>query len=88
MIFLSWATKKPVTKLSLARWFKTVLSLSGIDTKDFSAHSYKSASLSSAYNKGVPLNILKRGNWTNADTFLKHYYAHASDSPVGQLILN
>ena len=60
---LAWATKKPVTKVSLARWLKCVLSLSGIVTKVFSAHSYRGASLSSAYNKGLSLNdILKAGD--------------------------
>ena len=76
--------KNLVTKVFLARWLKTVLSLSGIDTQVFFAHSYRGASLSSAYNKGVSLNdILKAVNWTNADSFLNHYYAHASDTPVG-----
>ena len=31
-LFLSWATTKPVTKVSLVRWLKSVLSVSGIDT--------------------------------------------------------
>ena len=54
---------------------------SRIDTKGFFAQSYKGASLFSAYNKGVSLNdILKAGDWTNADNFLNHYYAHASDT--------
>ena len=57
--------------------------------KFFSAHSYRSASLSSAYNKGVSLHvILKARNWTNADIFLNHHYVHASDAPVGEIILN
>ena len=34
-LYLSWETKKPETKVSLARWLKTVLSLSGIDTEVF-----------------------------------------------------
>ena len=72
-----------MTKVSLARWLKSVFSLFGIDTQDFSAHSYKGASLSSAYNEAVSLNaILKAGDWTNADAFLNHYYAHASDTPA------
>ena len=50
----------------------------------FSAHSYRGASLSSAYDKGVSLNdILKAGDWTNSDTFLNPYCAHAFDNPVG-----
>ena len=56
--------------------------------KVFSAHSYRGALLSSAYNKGESLNnIFEAGDWTNADTFLSHYYAHASDTPVGQLAI-
>ena len=87
--FYPWATIKPVTKVSLARWHKTIHSLSGIDTTNNFAHSYRGASLSSAYNKGVSLNdILKAGAWTNTDNFINHYYVHASDTPVGQIILN
>ena len=76
----------------LVRWLKTVhhtVSLSGIDTNVFSAYSYRGDSLSSAYNKGVSLDsdILKAGDWTNADTSLSHYCAHVSNSPVGQIIL-
>ena len=79
-----------MTKVSLEieRWLESVLSLSGINTKDFSAHSYRGASLSSAHNKEVSLNdILKTGDWTIVDTFINHYYGHASDIPVSQIIL-
>ena len=68
-LFLSWTSKKPMTKVSLTSWLKTVLPSSGINTKVFfcsliqrltqkffSAHSYRGASLSSSYNKGVSLN--------------------------------
>ena len=82
-LFLSWATKKPVTKVSRARWLKSILLLSGINTKVFSAHSYRGASLSFAYNKGVSINdILKAEDWT----FLNNYYVNASDTSVGQII--
>ena len=88
-LFSSWATKKPVTKVSLARWLISVLPSSGIDTKVFSVHSYRGVSLSTACNNGVTLNdILKVGDWTNADIFLNHYYAHASDTLLSQIILN
>ena len=88
-LFLSWATKKPVTKVSLAMWLKTVLLLSGINTKVFSSHSYRGDSLSSTHNKGVsPNDFLKAGDWTNADTFLNRYYAHVYDTTEGQIILN
>ena len=55
-LFLFWANKKPVNKVSQARWLKTVLSLSGIDAKVFSDHLYRGTTLSSAHNKGVSLN--------------------------------
>ena len=32
--------------------------------------------------------FLKAGDSTNADTFLNHYYAHASNTPVGQKIFH
>ena len=78
-----------MTKVSPARWLRSVLSLSRMDIKVFSAHPYRGVSLSSAYSKRVSLNdILKAGAWTNADSIINHYYAHASDSPVDQIILN
>ena len=46
--FLSWVTKKPMTKVSLARWLRTVLSISRIVAQVFFACSYRGASLSSA----------------------------------------
>jgi len=70
---------------------KSVLSLSGIDTKVFFLfiHIEVLQYTYSACNKGVSLNdIFKPGDWTNADTFINHYSAHASNTPVGQIILN
>ena len=75
--------------MSLESSLKTVLSSSRIDTIVFSAHSYRSGSLTSAYNKRISLNdILKTEDWNNAYTFVSHYFAHTSDTPVGQIILN
>ena len=88
-LFLSWATKKPVSCPTLARWLKSVLQAAGIDTGVFSAHSYRGASLSSAYAKGVSLTeIVRAGDWSSADTFLTHYFGHSVDTPVGQIILS
>ena len=88
-LFLSWATKRPVTSPTLARWLKQTLFKAKIDTKMFSAHSYRGASLSSAYSKGISIReIVAAGDWTNADTFHKHYFGHSIDSPVGRIILS
>ena len=46
-LFLSWATKRPVTKQTIARWLKLVLRLAGI--QQYSAHSYWGAGLSNAF---------------------------------------
>ena len=88
-LFLSWATKKEVTKQTILRWLTSVLKLAGIDTSHFSAHSYRGAGLSAAYSKGVPLDkIIAHGDWKNCETFKKHYDAPSSDTPIGQVILN
>ena len=79
-LFLPRATKKPGTKVSLGRSLKTILSLSIIDTKDFL--------LTHIEVLHYPLQIKKAGDWTNVDTSLNHYYAHASDTPVGRIVLN
>ena len=88
-LFISWATKRPVTKPTLARWLKIALKCSGIDTTIFSAHSYRGSSLSSAFSKGVNISdIISAGNWTNQTTFFNHYFAHSTSSPIGQIILS
>ena len=69
-------TVKPyqeASKNTLARWVKTTLALSGIDTKKFSAHSTRSAS-TSYVSKFVPTSvILKAANWSSSNTFAKFY---------------
>jgi hypothetical protein len=88
-LFLSWATKRPVTKQTLARWLKDVLALAGIDTSQFQAHSYRGAGLSAAQAKGASIkDIMTNGDWKDAQTFLTHYSAPAMDTPVGNIILN
>ena len=69
-LFLSWATKSPVSKQTLARWLKYTLRLAGIDDSRFSSHSYRGAGLSNAYSNGVNImQIIKAGSWTNTETF-------------------
>ena len=88
-LFISWKSWKPVTKATLARWLKMVLNLSGINTTEYSAHSFRGASLSNAFFKGAPIEkIISAGNWKNIDTFKNHYCAPAYDSSIGKIILN
>ena len=88
-LFLSWKTKKNVSRPTLARWLKLVLKLAGIDTSHYSAHSYRGAGLSNAFYKGASINrIVEAGNWTNVEMFWSHYHAPPSDSHLGHVILN
>ena len=65
---------KPVSKDTIARWVKTVLELSGIDVKKYSAHSSRAASTSLCKSKGLALaEIMKSAGWSNAHTFAAYY---------------
>ena len=65
---------RAVSRDTIRRWIKQVLSNSGIDTNVFSAYSTRSASVSAANSKGVPLDkILSAGGWSRASTFSKYY---------------
>ena len=61
---------KEVVKSTIAGWLKLLLKKSGINTKIFTAHSFRSASSSKASLGG---NILKTGNWTNSSVWQKFY---------------
>ena len=65
---------KQCLKDTIARWIKETLSLAGISSGIYQAHSLWSASASLALYKGVNLStILKSGNWTRNSTFKKYY---------------
>lgn len=74
-LFLSFIKPhRPVTGATLARWLVTVLDLSGVNTKLFKAHSYRSASTSDARSKGVSLaDIMRTANWKSTSVFAKFY---------------
>ena len=86
-VFVSYGEPyKVVSSATLARWFKAVLSLAGIDTSIFNGHSFRGALTSKAVSLGVPLDvILKAADWKNADTFAKFYQRETSS--VGQFAL-
>ena len=52
-----------------------MLSLAGIDTQLFKAHSLRSASTSKVAGLGLQLkDILDNGNWSNESTWQKYYH--------------
>ena len=86
-LFLSWATKKPVTKATISRWLKEVLRLAGVDS--YGAHLFRGAGLSKAFSKGISItDILKAGDWTNARTFERFYNKPTTSQSVGRAILS
>lgn len=63
----------PVSKSTVARWIKLILTKSGID-QSFGAHSVRSATTSAAHLKGVSLEtIIKTAGWANTSMFAKYY---------------
>ena len=74
-LWVSW--NKPhsgVSRDSISRWLKAVLSAAGINTKVFSAHSTRMAATSKASCLGVGLtSILATAGWNSATNFTKFY---------------
>ena len=64
----------PVVPITIARWLKTVMEKSGIDTDKYKAHSVRGASTSKANKGGLSAaQIMQRANWTKARTFYRFY---------------
>ena len=63
---------KAVSRDTIGRWVKTVLSSAGIDTKKFKPHSTRAAAVSAASNVSVSL-ILSTAGWSSESTFAKFY---------------
>lgn len=65
---------KPVTRDTVARWIRTVLTLSGIDSSHYSAGSVRPAAASKAKAMALPIgHIMARAGWSRAATFAKFY---------------
>ena len=66
---------KRVSRDTIARWLKLVMSKSGIDTSVYKAHSTRAASTSRAARGNLPVeDILKTAGWASAKTFGKFYH--------------
>lgn len=65
---------KPVITCSIARWLRDIMTLAGVDTKVYKAHSTRSAATSKALAHGLSTQqIMKCANWARASTFQKFY---------------
>ena len=63
-----------VSKDTIARWVRMVLSLAGVDTAMFKSHSTRAAATSAASVKFVPVSdIITTAGWSNEKTFQTFY---------------
>ena len=66
-----------------------MLSLAGIDTSSFKAHSVRSASVSAAASAGVSTNqIMEAADWSSESVFRRFYYKPSSVNAVGVSVLS
>ena len=80
---------KAVTSSTIARWLRTMLELSGIDSSIFGAHSTRSTSTSAAARGGVTLeDILKAANWSSESVFQKFYHKEVDKTCFGVAVIN
>lgn len=65
---------KPVTKDTISRWIRSMLCMSGVDTRMYTAGSVRPAAASKAKSMALPItHIMAKAGWSRATTFAKHY---------------
>lgn len=81
---------KAVTRDTIARWIRVVMTRSGIDVERFGAHSIRAASTSKAKAMMVPISdIMKTAGWSQENTFAKFYNKQIEpDSKFAEAVLN
>lgn len=74
-LFISYQPPyKPVSRQTLARWIREVMSNSGLNIKEYTAHSVRAAASSAACSKNLPIEeILKTVGWKSERTFANFY---------------
>lgn len=64
-----------VTTDTISRWLKAALAKAGVDTSEFSGHSTRGASTSTARESGVTMaDVLAAADWSRPSTFVSYYY--------------
>lgn len=89
-LFISYVKPhKPISAPSLARWLRSLLKASGVNSDIFKAHSVREASTTAAANSNVPLSeILQMADWSSASTFQKFYYKPVYSSTFAHGVLH
>ena len=79
----------PVSSSTEARWLKSMLNNSGIDTSIFKAHSVRSAATLSASEVGITTaTILDAANWATESVYQRFYYKPKDNSTFGYAVLS
>ncbi|XP_071789789.1 uncharacterized protein [Asterias amurensis] len=79
---------KKVVSLTVSRWMVEMLSVSGIDTDRFKAHSTRGAAASCSHKLGVALrDILETAGWASNSTFSQFYQRPTATSVVAKAVL-
>ena len=77
---------KAVSSSTVARWLKSLLEASGIDTPIFS-HSVRGASSSAVASAGISTSdILKAAGWSSESTFQQFYYRPTGNPSFGRAV--
>ena len=88
-LFLSYIKPhRPVSSSTIVRWVKSVLTLSGINTESFSAHSTRGAVSSAVARAGVAFkDIMNAADWANESTSKKFYHKPEFSASFGRGVL-
>ena len=87
-LFISHKSGLPVARNTISRWLTEVMTLAGVDTTYFTAHSTRGASTSKAKARGAnPQQIINQGDWKNVTTFERHYHREIIGPALSDLIL-
>ena len=88
-LFLSAFTGKAMRRATIAKYLLKTMTLAGIDTQCFKAHSARGVGPSVMFRKGSsPEKIMDQGNWSSVKTFKRFYNRYPDNSVEGQLILD
>lgn len=79
---------KRVSRETLSRWIRTVMTSAGVDTTIFKPHSTRAAATSRAKTSSVPIQeILKTAGWSSSRCFDKFYDKPVESSTFAPAIL-
>ena len=87
-LFLSYIKPhRPVSSTTIARWVKSVLTLSGINRVLLCTLYQSSTIIHSSKGRSSPKDIMKAADWTNESTLKKFYHKPVFSARFGRGVL-